>query len=83
MIVRSLQRMTNSGLGLTEQLIGDGGHAQYNELADGAEVSASTVYRWLQRMGEARKPVERVVAAVTDHQDRCRSNGPVSSLLVF
>ncbi len=53
MIVRSLQRMTDSGLGLTENLIADGGHAHYQELADGAEVSASTVYRWLQRMGEA------------------------------
>jgi flavin-binding protein dodecin len=53
MIVRSLQRMTDSGLGLTENLIADGGHAHYEELADGAEVSASTVYRWLQRMGEA------------------------------
>jgi hypothetical protein len=53
MIVRSLQRMTDSGLEVTESLIADGGHAHYEELAESAEVSASTVYRWLQRMGEA------------------------------
>lgn len=53
MIVRSLQRMTGSGLDLSEQLIADGGHARYDHLADEAEVSESTVYRWLRRMGDA------------------------------
>jgi len=61
MIIRSLQRMTDSGLGLTENLIADGGHAHYEELADGAEVSASTVYRWLQRMGDAVKSDNGVI----------------------
>jgi hypothetical protein len=69
MIVRSLQRMTNSGLDLTEQLIADGGHARYDELADGAEVSASTVYRWLQRMGEA---VESDNGVITFHSQNLR-----------
>ncbi|WP_373190015.1 hypothetical protein [Halolamina sp.] len=53
MIVRSLQRMTNSGAGLTDQLLADGGHARYDRLAEEAEVSESTVYRWLARMGDA------------------------------
>mgnify|MGYP000336129338 CR=1 FL=1 len=69
MIIRSLQRMTNSGLDLTEQLIADGGHARYDELADGAEVSASTVYRWLQRMGEA---VESDNGVITFHSANLR-----------
>lgn len=69
MIVRSLQRMTDSGLDLTEQLIADGGHARYDELADGAEVSASTVYRWLQRMGDA---VESDNGVITFHSANLR-----------
>jgi len=69
MIVRSLQRMTDSGLGLTENLIADGGHAHYEELADDAEVSASTVYRWLQRMGEA---VQSDNGVITFHSAQLR-----------
>jgi len=69
MIVRSLQRMTNSGLDLTEELIADGGHARYDDLADDAEVSASTVYRWLQRMGDA---VESDNGVITFHSANLR-----------
>jgi len=69
MIVRSLQRMTDSGIGLTENLIADGGHAHYQELADDAEVSATTVYRWLQRMGEA---VQSDNGVITFHSAQLR-----------
>lgn len=69
MIVRSLQRMTDSGLELSEQLIADGGHAHYRDLADGAEVSASTVYRWLQRMGDA---IESDNGLITFHSANLR-----------
>ncbi|NHX37642.1 MULTISPECIES: DUF7845 domain-containing protein [Halolamina] len=69
MIVRSLQRMTDLGLELSEQLIADGGHAHYEDLADDAEVSASTVYRWLQRMGEA---VESDNGVITFHSANLR-----------
>jgi hypothetical protein len=69
MIVRSLQRMTNSGVGLTDQLIADGGHARYDQIAEKAEVSESTVYRWLARMGDA---VESDNGVITFHSIQLR-----------
>ncbi len=69
MIIRSLQRMSNSDVGLTDQLLADGGHARYDQLAQEAEVSESTVYRWLHRMGDA---VESDNGVITFHSSQLR-----------
>lgn len=67
LFVTKFRELTDSDENLLQQLVADGGEADYSELADEADISISTLYRALEKLDGLLKSDNGTVSFISDY----------------